>query len=191
MRRVIVWNLVSLDGFMAGPQGDIDWFTDIADQEFNAYAVEHIHHGTVDTLLFGRVTYQLMESYWPTATPEVEDPKIIEAMNNLTKVVFSKTLKGVEWANSLLVKGDAASEVAKLRQQPGGDMMILGSGGLISSLAPAKLIDDYRLFVVPIVLGHGKPMFSNIGDRLHLKLMETKRFGNGLVALWYRPEGTK
>jgi dihydrofolate reductase len=191
MRRVIVWNLVSLDGFMAGPQGEIDWFTNIADQEFNAYSIEHIRGGTVDTLLFGRVTYQLMESYWPTATPEAEDPKIIEAMNNLTKVVFSKTLKGVGWSNSHLVKGDAASEVAKLRQQLGGDMMIFGSGGLISALAPARLIDDYRLFVVPIVLGNGKPMFEKIGDRLHLKLMETKRFGSGLVALWYQPEGMK
>lgn len=180
-----------MDGFIAGPQGEIDWFTNIADQEFNAYSIEHIRHGTVDTLLFGRVTYQLMESYWPTAAPEAKDPKIIEAMNNLTKVVFSKTLKGVEWANSRFVKGDAAREVAKLRQQPGGDMMIFGSSGLISALAPANLIDDYRLFVVPIVLGNGKPMFEKIGDRLPLKLIETKRFGSGLVALWYQPNGTK
>ena len=191
MRRVIVWNLVSLDGFMAGPNGEIDWFTDIAEKEFNAYAVDNIKLGAVDTLLFGRVTYQLMESYWPTATPKQEDPRIIEAMNSYPKVVFSKTLKRVDWKNSLLVKGDAADEVAKLKQQPGQDMMIFGSGGLVTALAPKGLIDDYRIFVVPIVLGSGKPLFENIRERLHLKLLEAKTFGTGLVALRYQPEGKR
>jgi dihydrofolate reductase len=189
MRKVIVWNLVSLDGFMAGPNGEIDWFQNIADQEFNAYSVEHVRHGTVDTLLFGRVTYQLMESYWPTASAESDDPKIIEAMNNLAKVVFSNTLKEVGWANSRLVQGEAANEVMKLKEQSGGDMMIFGSGGLVSSLAAKGLIDDYRLFVVPVVLGSGKPHFANIGERLPLQLREAKAFGNGLVALWYQPDG--
>jgi dihydrofolate reductase len=189
MRRVIVWNLASLDGFMAGPNGEIDWFTDIADKEFNAYSVDNIKRGRVDTLLFGRVTYQLMESYWPAASPDQEDPAIIEAMNNYRKVVFSKTLKSVDWKNSLLVKGNAADEVAKLKQQPGRDMMIFGSGGLVTALAPKGLIDDYRIFIVPVVLGSGKPLFENIRERLHLKLLEAKTFNTGLVALWYQPQG--
>ena len=190
MRRVIVWNLVSLDGFMAGPNGEIDWFVNLADEEFNSFAVANVSKGDVDTLLFGRVTYQLMEQYWPAASPERDDPRIIEAMNNLTKVVFSNTLEQAVWQHSRLVRGRAEDEVARLKGEAGGDMMIFGSGVLVSSLARAGLIDDYRLFVVPIVLGAGKPQFADMDGRLAMKLMETKTFGSGMVALWYQPEGS-
>ena len=187
MRRVILSNLVSLDGFMAGPNGEIDWFTGIADNEFESYAVELI--GSIDTMLFGRVTYELMASYWPTAKPETDDPRIIDAMNDTRKVVFSKTLDKVTWKNSRLGRGDAAEETAKLKQQPGGDMVIYGSGEIVSVLAKRGLIDDYRIFVAPIVLGKGKPLFNGIDARLGLKLIETKPFRTGMVVLRYEPDG--
>jgi dihydrofolate reductase len=185
MRRVILSNLISLDGFMAGPNGEIDWFTGIADREFEAYAVDLIR--TVDTMLFGRVTYELMAGYWPTASPETEDPRIIDAMNNTGKVVFSRTLDGVDWKNSRLLRGDAAEETAKLKQQTGRDMVVYGSGGIVSALAPKGLIDDYRIFVAPIVLGKGKPLFGAVETRLRLRLRETKTFGSGMVLLRYEP----
>src|SRR5512147_2916978 len=117
MRRVIVSNLISLDGFVAGPNGEIDWFTGIADKEFEASSVDLV--GSIDTMLFGRVTYELMAGYWPTATPQTDDPRIIEAMNGLPKVVFSKTLKKAGWSNSRLAKRDPCEEVADLKRRPG------------------------------------------------------------------------
>jgi dihydrofolate reductase len=185
MRKLIVSNLVSLDGFMAGPQGEIDWFTGLADQEFEEYAIQLI--GSVDTILFGRVTYQLMAGYWPTASSTEDDPRIIEAMNNLPKVVFSRTLAKVEWKNSRLVKGDAAEEVAKLKEQPGKHLVIYGSGGLVSALSRRGLIDDYRIFVAPVVLGAGLPMFRGLEQRIPLRLVEVKSFSTGMVMLRYEP----
>ena len=185
MRMLIVSNLISLDGYLAGPKGEIDWFTGIADKEFEKYGVELIE--SIDTMLFGRVTYELMASYWPTALATADDPRIIAAMNDFPKVVFSRTLQKVEWKNSRLVKGDAAEEVRKLKQQQGKDMVIYGSGGLVSALAGKGLIDDYRIFVAPIVLGGGIPMFRGLGSRLGLRLVQVKRFDTGAVLLRYKP----
>jgi len=184
-RKLIVSNMVSLDGFMAGPGGQIDWFTGI-DGEFSDYAAGLL--ATVDTILFGRVTYQLMAGYWPSATAETDDPRIIEAMNGLSKVVFSSTLEAVQWANSRLVKGKAVEEVARLKGRPGRDLVIYGSGGLVSALAPAGLIDDYRLFVAPLALGGGLPLFRGLGRRLELRLAETRIFGGGVVLLRYEAQ---
>jgi dihydrofolate reductase len=183
VRSVIVSNLISLDGCMAGPKGEIDWFTGIADKEFEAYAVDLIN--SIDTMLFGRVTYELMAGYWPTATPEADDPRIIAAMNTTSKVVFSRTLRQVNWKNTRLVKGDASEEVSKLKAQPGSDIVIYGSGELVSALAAKGLIDDYRIFVAPIILGGGIPLFRDIGARIPLKLLEARRFDSGMVVLRY------
>ena len=111
MRRVIVANLVSLDGFIAGPNGEIDWFN--VDKEFERYAVDFI--STIDTMVYGRITYQLMASYWPTASATTDDQRIIDAMNNFPKVVFSKTLNTIEWKNARLVKEDIGGEISKLK----------------------------------------------------------------------------
>jgi dihydrofolate reductase len=185
MRKVVLSNLVSLDGYMAGPGGDIEWFSSLPDKEFEAYAVKTL--SSIDTILFGRVTYELMAGYWPTAKPEADDPRIIEAMNELPKIVFSRTLKSVDWNNSRLVNGDVAREVAKLKAQAGKDMVIYGSGSLVSALAPAGMIDEYRIFVAPVVLGSGKPLFRDVANRFSLKLLESRSFGAGLVLLRYRP----
>jgi dihydrofolate reductase len=186
MRELIVSNLQSLDGFMAGPKGEIDWFTGLADKEFEAYGIELI--GSVDTILFGRVTYQLMAGYWPTASASEDDPRIIEAMNNLPKIVFSRTLDRVEWKNSRLVKTDPAEEVARLKQQAGKYLVIYGSGGLVSELSRRGLIDEYRIFVAPLVLGGGVPMFRGLEKRLPLRLSEVRSFRSGTVLLRYEPK---
>jgi dihydrofolate reductase len=184
MRKIIVSNLVSLDGYLSGPNGEIDWFIDIADKEFENYAVNLMN--SVDTMLFGRVTYQLMESYWPTASPETEDPRIIAAMNNYSKVVFSNSLGQVYWKNSTLLPGGPVEEAAKLKQQQGKDMVVYGSGKLVSALTKAGLIDDYRIFVAPTILGKGNSMFEGIHDQLNLKLVDSHQFKNtGLCLLHY------
>lgn len=184
MRKVIVSNLVSVDGFISGPNGEMDWFISITDNEFEDYAVNLMN--SVDTMLFGRITYQLMESYWPAASPENEDPRIIEAMNNFPKIVFSKTLNSVSWKNSRLVKSDLVEVISKLKQEPGKDMVIYGSGSIVSSLTNSGLIDDYRIFVCPVILGNGKPMFNNIKSRRNLNLVDSKTFGSGLILLHYQ-----
>lgn len=183
MRKVIVSNYVTLDGFFAGPNGEWDWF--VWDEETAKYSKELL--SSIDTILFGRVTYELMASYWPTASPATEDPIIIDAMNNLPKIVFSKTLEKVEWKKSRLIKGNIADEVAQLKQQPGKDMVIYGSGSIVSTLTQLGLIDDYRIFVNPVVLGSGKPLFKDIKDRLNLELLTTKTFDCGVVLLHYQP----
>ncbi|MEW6144244.1 MAG: dihydrofolate reductase family protein [Thermodesulfobacteriota bacterium] len=183
MRKVIVSNLISLDGFIAGPNGEIDWFG--WDEELESYCRDQL--GSMDTILFGRVTYELMAGYWPAASATENDQAIIDAMNNLPKVVFSRTLDRVEWKNSRLVKDDIEGEVARMKREPGKDMVIFGSGSIVSSLAPAGLIDEYRIFVNPVVLGRGKSMFRGIDNRLGLKHLCTRTFGSGLVLICYEP----
>jgi dihydrofolate reductase len=186
MRKIIVSNYVTLDGFFAGPNGEIDWF--VWNEETAKYGKGLL--SSIDTILFGRVTYELMAGYWPTARPPAEDPVIIDAMNNLPKIVFSKTLEKVAWNNSRLVKGNMADEVAKLKQSHNGrgkDIVIYGSGSLVSSLSQLGLIDEYQIFVNPVVLGSGKPLFQGIKDRINLKLLKTKTFSNSVALLCYQP----
>lgn len=185
MRRVMVSNYVSLDGFFAGPGGEIDWF--VWDDETAGYMKGLMN--SIDTILFGRVTYELMASYWPTAGPPAEDPIITDFMNKTPKIVFSRTLKKVEWNNSRLVKDNVADEVSRMKQEPGTDMVIYGSGSIVSAFAQAGLIDDYRIFVNPVVLGDGKTMFRGLRERLKLRLSSTMTFRCGVVLLHYEPEG--
>lgn len=185
MRKVIIFMLTTLDGFFEGPDRDISWHN--VDEQFNEFAIEQLN--TFDTLLFGRVTYQLMASYWPTPEAIRNDPIVADKMNNLPKIVFSRTLSSVEWHNTRLVKENVAEEIAKLKQQPGKDMAIFGSSDLALTLIPHGLIDEYRIMVNPVVLGNGKPLFKGLNDRLQLNLVKTKTFRNGNVLLYYRPMG--
>jgi dihydrofolate reductase len=187
MRKVILSNLVTLDGFFAGPNGELDWF--IVDEEFNEYANDLL--GKIDAILFGRVTYQLMADYWPSPSATRDDPIIADKMNNLPKIVFSKTLQKVEWNNSRLVKENIAKEIMKLKQQPGMDMVIFGSGSIVSNFMQLGLIDEYRIIVNPVVLGNGKPLFKGINDKHNLKLLKTKVLGSGAVILYYQPTENK
>ncbi len=184
MRNVLFFMLISLDGYFEGPNvGGIDWHN--ADEEFNEFSVEQLN--SVDTLLFGRVTYQGMASYWPTPIAAENDPIVANKMNSIAKIVFSRTLDRAEWNNTRLVKGNIAEEITNLKQQPGKDLIIFGSSVLATSLAEMGLIDEYRIMVNPVVLGHGTSLFKGIKQWLHLKLIKTRTFGNGNVLHYYQP----
>ncbi|HAD04005.1 MAG: hypothetical protein A2091_04020 [Desulfuromonadales bacterium GWD2_61_12] len=179
MRKVIVSNIVSVDGFIAGPQGEIDWFA--WSEETADYCKKMLR--SVETILFGRKTYELMAGYWPTATEE--DPVIFAAMNDLPKVVFSRTLHTVTWRNARLAGSDLGAEINRLKQRSGKDLVIFGSGSLVAALTELGLIDDYRFFVTPVILGSGKTQFTPLNERCDLKLVESRTFETGVVLLRY------
>lgn len=183
MRKLIVANMVTVDGFFAGPNGEIDWHN--VDEEFNEYALAFLD--TIDTLVFGRVTYEVMASWWTTPDALADDPEVAGKMNALAKVVFSRTLAGVDWQNSRLVTGDIADEVARMKDQQGKDMVIFGSGSIVAQLAEAGKIDEFRVIMNPVVLGAGRSQFAGVGARLPLKLIGTQAFRSGNVLLRYAP----
>jgi dihydrofolate reductase len=185
MRKLLMFNMVSLDGFFAGPRGEIDWHT--VDEEFNKFASEQLE--AVDVLVFGRSTYQMMASYWPSPQAARNDPEVAEKMNAKSKVVFSKTLEKAEWANTRLAKGNLAGEISGLKGQPGRDLIVFGSANLAAGLTRLGLIDEYRIMVNPVVLGSGRGLFAGLEERLPLKLVKTKRFRSGNVLLTYCLDG--
>jgi dihydrofolate reductase len=190
MRRLMVFNQVTLDGYFAGPNGDLSWAHSAPDDaEWNAFVEENATAGGV--LVFGRITYEMMASYWPTPDAIKSDPVVAKGMNSLPKVVFSRTLAKVSWNNTKLVRGELAAEVRKMKQEPGKDMVILGSGTIVSQLAQEGLIDEYQIIVNPVVLGKGRTMFDGIKNKLALKLTETRTFGNGNVLLSSEPTREK
>lgn len=179
-RKLFFQMLVSLDGCFEGPKGawDLDWF--VVDEDFNRYVADMLK--SIDAILLGRVTYQGFAGYWPTST-DAEARK----MNELPKIVFSRTLEKVEWNNSRLVKDNFAEEITRLKQQPGKDLALFGSGNLASTLMRLGLIDECRIFVNPVVLGGGKRLFEGVKDRIKLKLLKTETLSSGVVVLYYRP----
>jgi len=181
MRMVIASEMISLDGYFAGPNGEIDWF--VWNEQMAKYAVDLL--ARVDMILFGRVTYEGMASYWPTAAAKTENPIVVDKMNDLPKIVFSKKLQKVEWKNSTLIEGDAAEEVSKMRRQPGKDMVIYGSSTIVQQLMEHGLIDEYHIFVNPIILGKGKPLFAESTNRNKLLLKNARTFDSGVVVLHY------
>jgi dihydrofolate reductase len=188
VRKLVVFNNVTLDGYFTDANGEMSWaHTGNDDAEFNAFAADNASGG--GQLLFGRITYELMASYWPTPKAIKNDPIVAEGMNSMPKVVFSRTLDKASWSNTKLVKGDIASEIRKMKREPGKGMAILGSGSIVSQLAPEGVIDEYQLVVTPVVLGQGRTMFDGIKDKLNLKLTKTRTFGNGKVYLCYEPIG--
>ena len=184
MRKLLVFNLMTLDGYFEGPNRDISWHN--VDAEFNEYAIDMLN--SVDTLIFGRVTYELMAGYWPTPDAIKNDPIVAGKMNALPKIVFSRTLNKVEWNNTRLLKDVVPKEIEAMKQASGKDMMILGSGSIMSELANRGLIDGYGIMVNPIILGEGTPLFKGIKDRIKLKLVKARTFRNGNVLLYYQPD---
>jgi dihydrofolate reductase len=188
MRKLVSFTQVTLDGYFTGRNGDLSWAHEgNQDAEWNAFVAENASGG--GQLLFGRVTYELMVSYWPTPAALENDPVVAERMNNLPKVVFSRRLDNVSWNNTRLVKGDLAGEVRKLKQAPGEGMVILGSGSIVSQLAQAGLIDEYQIVLKPVVLGEGRTMFDGIKEKLILTPTKTRAFTNGNVLVCYVPRG--
>ncbi len=181
MRKVIAAINMTLDGFC-------DHTALIADDEIHQHYNELLRNA--DTLIYGRITYQLMESYWPTVVKKPTGNKPTDEfaviIDDISKIVFSHTLKNVEWKNAKLAKGGIKEEVLELKQQACKDILV-GSRSLIVTLMNLNLIDEFQLSVQPIILGNGLPLFKNINDRINLKLLKTKTFSSGSITLYYEP----
>jgi len=182
MRNIFLFMMVSVDGYFEGKDHSIDWHN--TDEEFNDFAIKQTSE--VGTLLFGRTTYELMASYWPTDAALEDSKEIAELMNSLPKVVFSKTLQSVDWNNTNLVHENAAEEVKKLKDQPGKDIAIFGSSDLTVSLLKDHLVDELRIMVNPVVLGDGKRLFQGLNEQLKLELKSSRNFKNGNILLNYK-----
>ncbi len=182
MRKLIMWNMVTLDGCFEGPKSwDIDWHEYAWGEELEQLSIDQSR--SIGMLLFGRVTYQGMAAYWTS-----ERGTIAEFMNSVPKIVFSRTLERAEWNNTRLVKDNAVEEVSKLKQAPGKDLYIFGSANLSATFMQHDLIDEYRLGLNPIVLGGGNPLFKPGQERTRMKLLEARPLKSGVVILRYQPD---
>jgi dihydrofolate reductase len=185
VRALRVFNSITLDGYFAGALGDLSWAHERQDDEWRAFTTENASGG--GELVFGRVTYEMMVSFWPT--PEAHDamPIVAEQMNALPKVVFSRTLDDATWENTELVRADPVETIGRMKQEAGRDLLVMGSGTLVAQLTEARLIDEYQFVVHPVALGAGRTLFEGVAKPVDLQLVNSRRFGNGNVVLWYRP----
>lgn len=185
-RRLYVSMIVSLDGFIAGPDGGLDWFLD-GDPAFERYCDEMVD--SVGLALYGRKSYELMLSYWPEAERNprsASDLAFARKMNALPKIVLSRTLKRAEWQNTRVLDEGAAEQLAALKREPGKPIVAWAGAGLVASLAAHDLVDEYRLIVHPVLLGSGKRLFGE-GPRRPLRLVRTTQLGPSLAVLCYEP----
>ena len=186
MRELIAFTHVSLDGYFADANSDMSFaHRTEPDPEWNEFVEGNASGGGV--LLFGRITYDLMVSFWPTPLATQTMPLVAERMNNLPKVVFSRTMAEASWKNTKLVTSDMAGAVRAMKAEPGEGMVILGSGSIVSQLTQHGLIDSYQIVVNPVALGQGKALFGSLESKVPLRLTATRGFGNGNVLLCYEP----
>jgi dihydrofolate reductase len=183
--RLVAFTNVTLDGYFSGPGGDLGWAKRNSDPEYDAFVADNAKSDS--TLLLGRITYEMMASYWPTPQAARNDPAVAERMNRLPMVVFSRTLSRPSWSNTTLLKSDLPGEVRKLKQS-GRDLAILGSGSIVAQLTKENLIDEYQIVMNPLVLGQGKTLFEGVAGPWALSLTKTRTFGNGNVFLCYQPK---
>ena len=184
MRKVIYSMLVSLDGFIEGPNRELDWH--IIDEELHKYINDQ--QSAIDTYLYGRRMYEVMAAYWPTADADPSNPEYVvefaHIWQNMSKIVFSRTLQQAEWTTRI-IRENIAEEVAKLKAQRGKDMAV-GGADIASTFMQLGLIDEFWLYVQPVILGSGTRMFRALDDKINLRLVETHPFGSGVVFLRYR-----
>ena len=182
MRKLKVFDNVSLDGYFCDRHGDMSWAHQ-QDAEWMDWTSNNARGR--GTLLFGRVTYEMMASFWPTPQAMQLMPEVAEGMNRATKVVFSRTMKQASWENTKLISGDLVEEVSKLKREPGSDLVLMGSGQIVAQLAAARVVDEYQLVLHPIVLGGGRTLFEGLKRPLDLQLKESRTFANGNAVLLY------
>jgi len=181
MSKLIMWNLMTLDGFFDGAENwALDWHQYAWGEELERMSIEQLR--VADMLLFGRVTYEGMAAYWKNAKDEVAT-----YMNSLPKAVFSRTLTSVDWQNTTLLKGDVKKEVESLKRRGEKNIFVFGSGDLSATLLEHGLYDEYRLCVVPVVLGTGRQLFGRKLSRLRMKLLDSRPLASGSVLLRYEP----
>jgi len=183
MKKLYFFMMTTANGLYERGPWEIDWHN--TDEEFNEFAIEQL--GLMDTLVFGRRTYEGMVGYWPTPEAIASDPIVAGKMNGLPKVVVSKTLERADWSNTRVVRDPEA--IAALKREPGKDALLIGSSDLATSLGALGLIDEYRIMVNPIALGNGKPVLAGLTSDLKLTLLRTRTFKNGNVLLTYAPNG--
>jgi dihydrofolate reductase len=185
MRRLYVFNNVSLDGYFTDANSNMSWAHQ-PDAEFSEFTQSNAQGG--GALVFGRVTYDLMIKFWPTPMAMQSYPIVAERMNSAEKIVFSRTMDRAAWNNTKVVNGDIVAEMRKLKERAGGDMVIMGSGSIISQFTEAGLIDEFQIVLCPIVLGAGRTLFGGVTTRPSLKRTHSRTFKNGNVFLRYEPE---
>jgi len=182
MGKLVVFGSISLDGYFTDAYGDMGW-AHRSDPEWDGFVASNARQGA--TLLFGRVTYEQMASFWPTPAALQMAPDVARGMNRLPKVVFSRSLKKAAWSNTRLVSDGMPDAVRALKRDAPQDLVILGSGSVVSQLAQENLIDEFQMVLVPIVLGSGRTLFDGLGHRMPLQLTRSQAFDNGNVVLWY------
>lgn len=186
MRRLTSFMNISLDGYYADKNSDMTWaHKSRDDQEWNEFTMKNASGG--GSLLFGRVTYDLMIKFWPTATARQQMPVVADGMNRAPKFVASRTLENPTWENTTVISGDLVSEIATLKKSDGPGIAILGSGAIVTQLADAGLIDEFQVAIAPTALGAGKPLFGGVQKALGLKLIDSRVFKNGNVFSRYSP----
>jgi len=185
MRKIISFMHISLDGFVAGPNGEMDWIK--VDEEIFDHVGKRISE--TDTALYGRVTYDMMQNYWPTAAdaPDASKHDIEHSQwySKVHKVVLSKTMEGVDLSNTTIISDNLADRINEIKQQPGSDIALFGSPTATHSLMQLNLIDGYWLFVNPVILGRGIPLFTDVKDKIKLRLLHTQQFTSGVTELDY------
>lgn len=185
MRKLIAFESVSADGYFADKNNDLSWAHGNDDREFNAFVADNA--SGEGTLVMGRITYDMMVQYWPTPQAKEAMPEVAKGMNEMPKMVFSRTMREATWSNTTLVNSNIGSAIRKAKNEASGGMTILGSGSIVSQLAEEGLIDEFQLVVVPVVLGEGRKLFD-VQKQLGLELRSSRVFGNGNVFLTYAPK---
>jgi dihydrofolate reductase len=188
LRRIVASEFISADGYIVGPNEDMSWVMNNFNEEMGKYARELM--SSMDTVLLGRVTYQIMVNAWPNMTEE-QSPGA-DAMNRAVKVILSKTLKAAPWGKyepAKVISSDVERRVRELKQQPGRTIVIYGSARVVQSLTRMGLVDEYQLLVHPVFLGDGKRLFEGMAGQTNLKLSRTQTFANGVNVLYYETKG--
>lgn len=189
MRNIITTTWVTLDGFIAGPDGNMDWVGELYDDAMGAYESDLV--ASADTLLLGRVTYESFAGSWPhvpdSPTASEGEKAYARALNAMRKIVVSRTLDRVEWNNSTLLREITPEAIGQLKGEPGRDVLIYGSASLIGALTNFGLINEYQVLVHPVIVGSGKPLFGGVTDQAKLQLIDCKAHPSGVVRLTYRP----
>ena len=184
MTKLNMFNSISLDGYFTDSSNDMSWaHAGGDDPEFQDFVAGNARGA--NALIFGRVTYEMMASFWPTPAAAKAMPDVAKGMNAAPKYVFSRSMKKADWANTKVLDGDPAQEIARLKRQGGVDMTILGSGSIVKQLTAAGLIDDYQLLVCPVILGGGRTLFEGATGKPLLKLANSRTFQNGKAFLHY------
>lgn len=183
MRKLLMFNFISINGFYKASNGDISWHKH--GKEENEFSADNLKQDAI--LIFGRITYDLMASYWPSSFAMENDPATATGMNKAEKIVISKSMKKADWNNTSVFNENFIDELKKLKQTSGKDMVILGSGSIVTQCAEAGIIDEYQIMLDPVAIGSGTPIFNDIQHQLELKLIKTRVFNSGTVLLTYQP----